>query len=160
MTIAACPVCAGLACVRLAPDWQAAVDAGGTIPVVGCGNPWHYVMDDDHMRRRLGASEGAPSGQRVSGTGGEVSPPRNGPKPDGVDAAMANATEVLALAALSWSELVERITAPRGPLVAEAQRAAWSVHTAARAYRQWERLSQVAAVVGDDAKAPCVRDER
>jgi hypothetical protein len=41
-----CPVCHDTAVVRLVEDWQAKVDAGGAIPIVGnvgtCGNPWHY----------------------------------------------------------------------------------------------------------------------
>lgn len=38
-----CPVCADTVAVRLDPRWRAQVEAGQTIPIVGCGNPWHYV---------------------------------------------------------------------------------------------------------------------
>jgi hypothetical protein len=34
------------AVVRLGPDWQAEVtdpDDGAAVPIVGCGNPWHYA---------------------------------------------------------------------------------------------------------------------
>lgn len=37
-----CPVCTETAVARLALDWQQQVAAGGAIPIVGCGNPWHY----------------------------------------------------------------------------------------------------------------------
>lgn len=37
-----CPVCTGTEVARLAMDWEQQVAAGGAIPIVGCGNPWHY----------------------------------------------------------------------------------------------------------------------
>lgn len=40
---AACPVCGSTTCVRLADGWQDEVDAGASLPIVGCGNPWHYT---------------------------------------------------------------------------------------------------------------------
>ena len=38
-----CPVCGDDTVIRLPDDWQAQVDAGAAIPIVGCGNPWHYA---------------------------------------------------------------------------------------------------------------------
>jgi len=40
---AACPVCGRIEQVEMRDGWQAAVDAGATIPIIGCGNPWHYA---------------------------------------------------------------------------------------------------------------------
>jgi hypothetical protein len=43
-----CPICGSPDCVRLVPDWQAIVNAQGRpIPIIGCGNPWHYIFPDD-----------------------------------------------------------------------------------------------------------------
>ena len=40
-----CPgECASAVQVILPADWQAAVEVGASIPIVGCGNPWHYVF--------------------------------------------------------------------------------------------------------------------
>ena len=36
--------------VSLVDDWQAQVEAGYPIPIVGCGNPWHYVVDLSAVR--------------------------------------------------------------------------------------------------------------
>lgn len=41
-----CPLCGDGEQLILAATWRDDVDAGGSIPVVGCGNPWHYV--DQH----------------------------------------------------------------------------------------------------------------
>jgi hypothetical protein len=38
-----CPTCSDPSLVRLPADWQAQVGASALIPIVGCGNPWHYV---------------------------------------------------------------------------------------------------------------------
>lgn len=38
-----CPVCAKSEQVTMRPDWQALVEGGDAMPIVGCGNPWHYV---------------------------------------------------------------------------------------------------------------------
>lgn len=42
-TLAVCPQPTARA--TLVHDWQARVDAGEAIPIIGCGNPWHYVLD-------------------------------------------------------------------------------------------------------------------
>ena len=39
---ALCPVCEAVEQVTLVNDWQARVEAGAAIDIVGCGNPWHY----------------------------------------------------------------------------------------------------------------------
>jgi len=44
-----CPVCAKPDRVSLSPAWQKKVAAGYPIDIVGCGNPWHYQMGDDHI---------------------------------------------------------------------------------------------------------------
>jgi hypothetical protein len=38
----ACPVCGRPDKLVLAPTWQQDVEAGHAIPIVGCGDPWHY----------------------------------------------------------------------------------------------------------------------
>ena len=38
-----CPVCNDTVAVRLDPRWQLLVTQGHSIPIVGCGSPWHYV---------------------------------------------------------------------------------------------------------------------
>ena len=43
MTPEACPVCGEDVVVKLSADWQALVGEGAAIPIVGCGNPWHYA---------------------------------------------------------------------------------------------------------------------
>ena len=40
---ALCPACGGADLVRLPDDWALRVEVGGTLPLVGCGNPWHYA---------------------------------------------------------------------------------------------------------------------
>ena len=40
----ACPTCGDPVTVWLPTDWQAAVQTGDRIPIVGCGNPWHYIF--------------------------------------------------------------------------------------------------------------------
>jgi hypothetical protein len=35
-----CPVCGSALRMTLLPDWQ---ESGAAIPIVGCGNPWHYT---------------------------------------------------------------------------------------------------------------------
>lgn len=37
-----CPICDSPHVVRLSADWQAHVEAGAAISIIGCGNPWHY----------------------------------------------------------------------------------------------------------------------
>ena len=39
----ACDLCGDDRIVELPPDWQAQVDDGAAIPIIGCGNPWHYI---------------------------------------------------------------------------------------------------------------------
>jgi hypothetical protein len=34
-------------------DWQAQVDAGATIEIIGCGNPWHYRFPDPPLPARM-----------------------------------------------------------------------------------------------------------
>lgn len=45
--VALCPVCGSSEVVRLVDDWRQQDDLGGTairaLPIVGCGNPWHYA---------------------------------------------------------------------------------------------------------------------
>jgi hypothetical protein len=36
-----CPECSSITVVRLKPDWWKGT---GPIPIVGCGNPWHYAI--------------------------------------------------------------------------------------------------------------------
>ncbi len=38
-----CPVCHGDRIVRMPDDWGKQVEQGATIPIIGCGNPWHYA---------------------------------------------------------------------------------------------------------------------
>lgn len=40
-----CP-CGSAQVARLMPDWQRQVDGGASVPIVGCGAPWHYVNLD------------------------------------------------------------------------------------------------------------------
>lgn len=55
-----CPECGRTARASLPPDWSSLVDGGAAIPIVGCGNPWHYVEDLSQVRpvepERRGAS--------------------------------------------------------------------------------------------------------
>ncbi len=45
--VAACPVCGSIDVLRLVPDWRRIVEErGAPVPVVGCGNPWHYCLDE------------------------------------------------------------------------------------------------------------------
>jgi hypothetical protein len=44
-----CPVCWSDATFRLPSDWQDRVERGQSVPIVGCGNPWHY----DHFAPTL-----------------------------------------------------------------------------------------------------------
>jgi len=37
-----CPVCGSRERVELIADWQNLVQRQA-IPIVGCGNPWHYI---------------------------------------------------------------------------------------------------------------------
>ena len=37
-----CPNCDRPEQVTMRNDWQHAVEDGAVIPIVGCGNPWHY----------------------------------------------------------------------------------------------------------------------
>jgi hypothetical protein len=37
-----CEICDSQSIVRLPDDWQDRVDAGASLPIIGCGNPWHY----------------------------------------------------------------------------------------------------------------------
>lgn len=43
---APCFVCGDPVTVALPADWQAQVEAGASIPIVGCGNPWHYGLGE------------------------------------------------------------------------------------------------------------------
>lgn len=45
-----CPVCGSGAKITLDRDWQERVGAGEALPVVGCGNPWHYLFTTDPAR--------------------------------------------------------------------------------------------------------------
>jgi hypothetical protein len=38
-----CPVCGSASVMRFKPEWR---EHSSTIPIVGCGNPWHYDRDD------------------------------------------------------------------------------------------------------------------
>jgi hypothetical protein len=41
-----CPIgCDSGERLELGTDWQAEVASGTAIPIVGCGNPWHYTVD-------------------------------------------------------------------------------------------------------------------
>jgi hypothetical protein len=40
---ATCSLCGSGEVVRLPHDWQALVEQGARIRIVGCGNPWHYA---------------------------------------------------------------------------------------------------------------------
>lgn len=42
-TVTPCPYCGAAAVVRLSDDWREQARAGVAIPIVGCGNPWHYA---------------------------------------------------------------------------------------------------------------------
>ena len=42
-----CPVCGSPDVIRLPDDWQEQVNAGKAIPIIACGNPWHYAKLDD-----------------------------------------------------------------------------------------------------------------
>ena len=46
-----CPNCGSPETVRLPEDWQTQVlELRGTyIPVIGCGNPWHYVFPKEEI---------------------------------------------------------------------------------------------------------------
>lgn len=48
-----CPVCGDPARAALVADWQRRVNEERmAIPIVGCGNPWHYVdADAPHAAR-------------------------------------------------------------------------------------------------------------
>lgn len=46
LTATACPICGEDTVIRLPDDWQAQVEAGAAIPIIGCGNPWHYATID------------------------------------------------------------------------------------------------------------------
>lgn len=37
-----CPICGATTRVRLLDDWRERVNRGEPVPIVGCGNPWHY----------------------------------------------------------------------------------------------------------------------
>jgi hypothetical protein len=37
-----CPICKASVRVRLLDDWRERSQRGEPIPIVGCGNPWHY----------------------------------------------------------------------------------------------------------------------
>jgi hypothetical protein len=51
-----CPTCSDPSLVRLPADWQAQVGNSALIPIVGCGNPWHYV-GIEAQASPLGSSE-------------------------------------------------------------------------------------------------------
>ena len=42
-----CPNCRKRQIVQMPDDWQAQVEAGAAIPIVGCGNPWHYRFPEE-----------------------------------------------------------------------------------------------------------------
>lgn len=43
-TLDTCPVCGEGEMVRLVPGWAYQVNhLGESIPIIGCGNPWHYA---------------------------------------------------------------------------------------------------------------------
>jgi len=39
-----CRLCGSGETLTLRPGWDAGVEAGEGIPIVGCGNPWHYAF--------------------------------------------------------------------------------------------------------------------
>ena len=41
-----CPICHGGHIVRMPDDWHEQVERGAAIPIIGCGNPWHYANMD------------------------------------------------------------------------------------------------------------------
>jgi hypothetical protein len=41
-----CSICGEDTVIRLPDDWQEQVEAGAAIPIIGCGNPWHYANLD------------------------------------------------------------------------------------------------------------------
>ena len=53
-----CPICNDGVVIRLPDDWRAQVDAGSAIPIIGCGNPWHYA---DHTLGDASRLEGVAS---------------------------------------------------------------------------------------------------
>lgn len=49
-----CPVCDNEARVVMVADWQ---ERGEAIPIIGCGNPWHYGLGDAGVATPAGESE-------------------------------------------------------------------------------------------------------
>jgi hypothetical protein len=66
LSAAYCANCGEDTVLRLPDDWQTQVNAGAAIPIVGCGNPWHYA---DHSLgdapAPLGVEEAIAQGQRM-----------------------------------------------------------------------------------------------
>jgi hypothetical protein len=42
-----CPICIKPDMVRLPKDWMQRAFRGESIEVVGCGNPWHYILPSE-----------------------------------------------------------------------------------------------------------------
>jgi hypothetical protein len=42
-----CPECHDVEVRRLPKDWQQQVFRGVSIPVLNCGNPWHYLLPSE-----------------------------------------------------------------------------------------------------------------
>lgn len=40
-TVEKCRLCGSADVIRLVPAWA---ETQGGIPIIGCGNPWHYVI--------------------------------------------------------------------------------------------------------------------
>lgn len=48
--LAECPTgCGSAETLELSVDWRDAVQAGEKIAIVGCGNPWHYVVAGERL---------------------------------------------------------------------------------------------------------------
>lgn len=53
-TVARCTACDGTEVLRLNVSWQVLVTQDrASIPIVGCGNPWHYTVQEEERIRHL-----------------------------------------------------------------------------------------------------------
>lgn len=59
MDLIRCSTCGGTRRATLPDRWQALVQEGTAIPIVECGNPWHYVEDMPQTRADI-PREGTP----------------------------------------------------------------------------------------------------
>ncbi len=65
VTFVGCPVCGRAERASLVAGWQALVERGHRIDIVGCGNPWHYVEDAPAIRPAEPGESQTPTGQRL-----------------------------------------------------------------------------------------------